>query len=44
MGSGQAAQGSVGSGKNRGLYPTKHGKALRGFKKLGRGNMILVIF
>lgn len=44
MGSGQAAQGPVGSGKNWGLYSKKHGKALRGFKKLGRGNMILVIF
>lgn len=44
VGSGQAAQGPVGSGKKWGLYSKKHGKALRGFKKLGRGNVIVVIF
>ena len=44
MGSGQAAQGPVGSGKKWGPYSKKRGKALRGFKKLGRGSVILVIF
>lgn len=44
VGSRQIAQGLAGCGKDWGLYSERRGMALRGFKQVVRGNIILVVF